>query len=611
MAAMSLWRRLSRRSRLLPGALVFLVVAALVSVAFMSVSGANLAGSGFEGSDGDLVVGTAGHSDWASISPVIGMDPSNSSSDNAFGQGSKEDAAAETVVSGSIPPNKSDLTRFYEASEYGNGKNYLYLAWERSNVLGSANMDFEINQNATSALTAGFTGPVTLNRTAGDVLVTFDFGGSGTPTLGLLKWITAGAVSQCYSASSLPCWGNRVDLTKSGFAEGAVNANSVTDPVGVPAGGSARTLPAQTFGEAAINLTDAGVFPAATCETFGSAFLKSRSSASFTAEVKDFVTPAPVNISNCGTIAVHKVTQNGDGTFGFTAGGGLGPATFNLSNGGTQTFNNVLPGAYSVSEPTAGLPAGWTLQNLACTGRGAGTAVTTTGPTASITMGASGAVDCTFTNHTTVTPRVATVLSASSVTVGGTVHDTATLSGATATAAGTMTYTVFSDPACSSVSASGGTKNVTKGVVQDSDPVTFNTAGDYYWQAAYGGDGDNAPATGPCTDEHLVVTPAPTSITTAQQVVPNDSATVGGATATAGGSVTFALYGPGDPSCLSKPAFTQQVSAANNGTYATTNTTFTATSPGTWRWKVSYSGDVNNAGSTSACGVENFTIANG
>jgi hypothetical protein len=156
-----------------------------------------------------------------------------------------------------------------------------------------------------------------------------------------------------------------------------------------------------------------------------------------------------------------------------------------------------------------------------------------------------------------------------------------------------------------------GTKTVTDGSVPDSDPVTFNTAGDYYWQAAYGGDGDNAPATGPCTDEHLVVTPAPTSITTAQQVVPNDSATVGGATATAGGSVTFALYGPGDPSCLSKPAFTQQVSAANNGTYATTNTTFTATSPGTWRWKVSYSGDVNNAGSTSACGVENFTIANG
>jgi hypothetical protein len=32
---------------------------------------------------------------------------------------------------------------------------------------------------------------------------------------------------------------------------------------------------------------------------------------------------------------------------------------------------------------------------------------------------------------------------------------------------------------------------------------------------------------------------------------------------------------------------------------------------GTWRWKVSYSGDSNNEASTSACGVEQFTIDNG
>jgi hypothetical protein len=38
------------------------------------------------------------------------------------------------VVSGSIPPQKSDLTRFYEASEFVGGPgggNFLYLGWER------------------------------------------------------------------------------------------------------------------------------------------------------------------------------------------------------------------------------------------------------------------------------------------------------------------------------------------------------------------------------------------------------------------------------------------------------------------------------------------------
>src|SRR6266581_8651778 len=63
------------------------------------------------------------------------------------------------------------------------------------------------------------------------------------------------------------------------------------------------------FGEAAVNLSGAGVFPPGTCEAFGSTFLKSRSSASFTAEVKDFVAPVPVNISNCGSIKIIKHTD--------------------------------------------------------------------------------------------------------------------------------------------------------------------------------------------------------------------------------------------------------------------------------------------------------------
>ncbi len=43
---------------------------------------------------------------------------------------------------------------------------------------------------------------------------------------------------------------------------------------------------------------------------------------------------------------------------------------------------------------------------------------------------------------------------------------------------------------------------------------------------------------------------------------------------------------------------------------ATTNTTFLATTEGTWRWQVSYAGDANNTGFTSACGVEQFTLNN-
>ena len=411
---------------------------AVMVVVLANPAGANLAGSSFEGNDGNLIVNTTGKTDWATApNRVRGDDVASGANDNSFGQGTKEDDPNVTVVTGSIPPQKSDLTRFYVASEFASNSNFLYLAWERSNVLGSANMDFELNQKVQPNLTT--TGAKTLVRTAGDILITFDFGGSGTPTLGLLKWVTSGPTSQCFSANSLPCWGNRVNLSAAGFAEGAVNSTTVTDPI------AGISLPANTFGEAAVNLTAANVFPAGTCEALGSAFLKSRSSASFPAEVKDFIAPQPVNISNCGTIKVHKVTENGDATFGYTTTGGLSPATFNLSNGGLQQYvGSVPPGSYSVTEAT--LPAGWTLKSLVCTASGAGTSATpntpTAIPTASITVAPGGVVDCTYTNHTSVQPTIATTLSAETTEVGGSVHDSATLTGATADAGGTVTYTV-------------------------------------------------------------------------------------------------------------------------------------------------------------------------
>jgi hypothetical protein len=92
-------------------------------------------------------------------------------------------------------------------------------------------------------------------------------------------------VGDCLSANSLPCWGakpaddqidnindNQIDLSQAGFAEGAVNSGTVTDPI-------AASLLANEFGEAAIDLTASGVFLPGTCQGFGSAFLKSRSSA--------------------------------------------------------------------------------------------------------------------------------------------------------------------------------------------------------------------------------------------------------------------------------------------------------------------------------------------
>ena len=672
---------------------------------------ANLAGSTFEGNDGNMVVNTSGNTDWVNApNRVRGDDLASGSSDNSFGQGTKEDDPSVSVVNGSIPPNKSDLTRFYVGSETAAGSVYLYLAWERSNVLGSANMDFEINQLAQPNLTT--TGAKTLNRKAGDILITFDFtNGGGNPVLGLLRWVTTGASSQCFSANAVPCWGNRVNLSAAGFAEGQVNSGTITEAV---AGG---TLAGLEFGEAAINMTAAGIFSSNVCTAFGSAFLKSRSSASFPAEVKDFVAPQPVNIANCGKIVIHKVTENGDATFGYTTTGGLSPSTFNLSNGGTQTYSDttqVQAGNYSVTEST--VPAGWTLKSLVCTATGSGTSYSVSGATTNITMAPEGVVDCTYTNHinahpsiattlsasgivvggsvhdsaaltgatanaggtvtytvysdsacsagaraagtVTVTngavpdsnaltfdsagdfywqavysgdanndgatspctsehlvvtkksPTIATTLSASTIEVGGTVHDSATLSNATANAGGTVTYTVYTDTACSTGAQDAGTVTVTNGAVPDSNPITFNNAGDFYWQASYSGDANNNPATSACTSEHLVVTKKNPAISTAPNLIPNDDATISGALNPTG-TITFKLFAPSDATCSGAGALSQTVTVSGNGTYSTSNTSFVASTLGTWRWLVTYSGDANNNSTTSACGVESFTLANG
>jgi hypothetical protein len=73
-----------------------------------------LDGSTFAGGDGNLQTSptTFGSTDWQNVSGLNpGFDLPSGTGDNSFGQGTKEDDPNVSVVSGSIPPNKSNLTR--------------------------------------------------------------------------------------------------------------------------------------------------------------------------------------------------------------------------------------------------------------------------------------------------------------------------------------------------------------------------------------------------------------------------------------------------------------------------------------------------------------------
>ncbi|MFN2519171.1 MAG: Ig-like domain-containing protein, partial [Jatrophihabitantaceae bacterium] len=108
----------------------------------------------------------------------------------------------------------------------------------------------------------------------------------------------------------------------------------------------------------------------------------------------------------------------------------------------------------------------------------------------------------------------------------------------------------------------------------------------------------------------VTVNPAATSLTT--QVAPaaitvgaffNDTATLtrpaGGPVPT--GTVTFAVFGPGNPTCTGVPVFTSTNPLNAAGTTAV-STNFTPTLAGTYRVVATYSGDANYLSSASACG---------
>ena len=77
----------------------------------------------------------------------------------------------------------------------------------------------------------------------------------------------------------------------------------------------------------------------------------------------------------------------------------------------------------------------------------------------------------------------------------------------------------------------------------------------------------------------------------------SDTATVTGSPATAPtptGTVTFTLFGPGDPTCAGTPVFTSPPQPLAGGPPPTTTSgIFFPTSPGTYNWVAVYSGDAN------------------
>ena len=396
----------------------WLALAAAVTgftLAIGSVVLANHAGtvSGvFESKDGNLVVdhspaGTA--VDWNSFATAtvaddwnfLGITDATGNPDSIFNGGVKQDHDCPGTKSGSLGggDNKFDLQRIYLANKTidvaGSPHEFLFLAWRRvdgSAPTASAHIGYEFNKGTAGTCTDSDL----LKRVEGDMLVVYDFpGGTGDSTVRLSRWLTAGeghSDSDCeVSNSKIPCWGNTQVLTDLGFADGKVNQVTVVDALA-----DNEDISAAKFGEAALDLTAAGVFSATDCEGFGFATAVSRSSGnSGTAQMKDKVGPEEFTISNCGSITVEKVvdpTEN-ETEFDFT----IDPdpnsdGTQSLGHGDSYTFEELFAGDYTLNEA---LPDTWEITSIECDD---GTSGNTATGDVTVTLEADENITCVYTN---------------------------------------------------------------------------------------------------------------------------------------------------------------------------------------------------------------------
>lgn len=179
---------------------------------------------------------------------------------------------------------------------------------------------------------------------------------------------------------------------------------------------------------------------------------------------------------------------------------------------------------------------------------------------------------------------------------------------------GTVSFAVYGpgDATCSTAPVFTGSVPGNGNGNYTSPSFTAGQTGTYQWVVSYSGDASNQSASSTCGAAPETVGKAAPSVSLSAP----SSATVGDsgsakATLTGGsapgGTMSFAVYGPGDANCSAVPVLTASAAVSGDGDYASPG--FTPTQAGTYRWVVSYSGDGANQAASSSCGAANETVS--
>ena len=340
-----------------------------------------------------------------------------------------------------------------------------------------------------------------------------------------------------------------------------------------------------------------------------------------------------------GTITIVKdALPDGTTSFPFTASGAeMSPASFTLVDDGvhpaarTRSFANLVTfdGSRTVTEGS--LPTGWALTNVNCSiTTPSGTQLGTVTPdgdgdgrTATFDLEEANAATCTFTNQfTKANTTTSTAIHAdgdhatpiTSVPLGSTVHDSATVSGTGfGSPTGDVTFSWYAtNDTCTGTPAGAGTVALVDGAADPSNSFGPLPSGSYSFKATYGGDANYDTSDAPCEPLHVSKADATlvtsihagddharsvTSVALGSTV--HDAATVSGTGyGTPTGDVTFTWF-TDRADCTGPSSDAGTVTLA--GGVAHRSTSFGPLPAGSYSFRAHYGGDANYNESDADC----------
>jgi hypothetical protein len=572
------------------------------------------------------------------------------------GGGSKDDLdVTQWLHKNGSTPDKDDLAHGY-AARYDD---HLYFGADRFAATGDATVGVWFFQGTVGPIAGGtFSGA----HIDGDILVLSDFTKGGeTSTIRVYQWngpggtispdgAINGTLDLLYGTVEAPadCVGPP-QVADNDPACATVNQASTASPWAfAPKSGPAGSFPKGHFYEGGIDLG----FLDLEDECFASFLVETRSSQSVDATLKDFVGGQFASCSAAmtttpsagaggsvfpGTLVTDTATVTGSGVSDAPTPTGdvtfyvCGPIETGLCDTGgtlvgTGTLAETVPGTAEADSPafdTSGLAPGRYCFRAEWPGD--------ENYELPLTHAGTGDSECfyivTLPSSTLTGPVDGSGVSVSSFLLGGTVYDRAVVTGQAAGGdpTGDVNFYVCGPLASPALCTAGGTAlpGNPRTLVSDGVDETYTSSatsgaftpsapGRYCFRADYGGSDVYDPSSDSAAGECFTVF-ANTSTATAQDWLPNDTATI---SATGGvaisGTLTFTLHEGGD--CTGTVLYTEPTitltDEASPAIESTSNTTVTVDSTSTVSWLTVFDSSDDFVNGSSHCESTALTITN-